>query len=451
MDAQNVKEKVRLKPIEDFIIKANKKHGGKYGYLNANYTRNKAKVKITCNIHGDFEQRSDNHLKGQGCPKCGGTCKLTTEDFIERANVIHKNKYTYPEIKYTNSRTKIPIFCYIHGIFLQRPHSHLKGGGCPECGADARGSNAEGFIKKAKEIHKDKYGYLNVEYNGTDVKVKITCPKHGIFSQRPGSHLHGAGCPKCNNDAQRSTTEDFIEKAKEIHGNKYGYDKVEYTNNKSNVKIICYKHGDFLQRANDHLKGYGCSICSGNLLSTTEDFIEKAKEIHGNKYGYDKVEYTNNKTKVTITCLTHGDFKQIPNDHLRGNGCPKCNNSKGEQLVSNALTKMNLQFKQQFKSEKCQNIKKMPFDFCVKINDLKGFLIEYQGEQHYRPVKRSKNMSDEKAEEILLGTQYRDEMKRVYARKNNIPLLIISYKQKDIIYKLLVNFICDNFDLKHNM
>ena len=57
---------------------------------------------------------------------------------------------------------------------------------------------------------------------------------------------------------------------------------------------------------------------------TKEEFIQRASTIHNNKYLYDKVNYVNTSTKVTITCPIHGDFKQTPNNHLQGQGCQKC-------------------------------------------------------------------------------------------------------------------------------
>jgi len=321
------------------------------------------------------------------------------------------------------------------------------------------------FIAEAKKVHGHKYGYGDVIYIASNAKVEITCLTHGNFEQQADNHLRGQGCPKCKFDAHRSNTEEFIKKAtsKDVHGDKYGYGDVIYIAADKKVKITCLTHGDFEQIACNHLRGQGCPKCAIKSAAdaqrkTTEDFIAESKARHWPKeYGHDNVIYINNKSKVIITCLTHGDFLQRADRHLQGDGCPKCNNSKGEQLVSNTLTEMNLQFKQQFKSKNCKNILKLPFDFCVRIKnvndkkDVKGFLIEYQGEQHYKPVKRGKKMSDEKAEEIFHGIKARDEMKRVYARKNNIPLLIISYEQKDIIDKLLANFIYDTFGLKHNM
>ena len=57
---------------------------------------------------------------------------------------------------------------------------------------------------------------------------------------------------------------------------------------------------------------------------TTEEFIEKARSIHGDFYDYSKVEYVNNYTKVTITCSIHGEFQQKPVYHLGGSGCYEC-------------------------------------------------------------------------------------------------------------------------------
>jgi hypothetical protein len=120
----------------------------------------------------------------------------------------------------------------------------------------------------------------------------------------------------------------FIVKAKKVHGDKYVYDKVDYTNNKTRVFITCPIHGDFFQTPNNHLGGKGCRHCGNEqkklYTSTTEDFIKKSKKIHGNKYDYSEVSYQNCKLPVTIICPNHGPFNQIPNVHHNGSGCPTC-------------------------------------------------------------------------------------------------------------------------------
>lgn len=124
---------------------------------------------------------------------------------------------------------------------------------------------------------------------------------------------------------KRKTLKEFIKDANCIHNNKYDYSKSIYINNKTKLKIICKKHGSFHQIPVDHLKGKGCKECAGVLQLDTESFIKLAKEIHGELYDYSKTEYLNNKEKIIIICLKHGDFYQKPNNHLSlKQGCWKC-------------------------------------------------------------------------------------------------------------------------------
>lgn len=186
----------------------------------------------------------------------------------------------------------------------------------------------EEFIKRAKEVHGDKYDYSKVEYKNNHTKVKIICLIHGVFKQEPRMHLSGEGCVDCSG-SRKKTTEEFIEQAIVQHGNKYDYSKVEYKNTNTKVKIICPIHGEFEQTPECHLMGQGCSACSdvrrANILrKTTEQFIEDARAVHGNKYDYSQVKYVNNRTKVKIICPEHGIFKQEPRLHLSGKGCQEC-------------------------------------------------------------------------------------------------------------------------------
>lgn len=184
------------------------------------------------------------------------------------------------------------------------------------------------FIKRAKEVHGDKYDYSKVEYKNAKTPVTIICPIHGEFQQAPYHHLEGSGCKKCADEAHgrqmAMSKEEFIARATEIHHDKYDYSKVEYVNNNTDVCIICPEHGKFWQKPSKHLAGHGCQVCGGSKKNTTAEFIEKARKIHGDKYDYSKVEYVNNKTMVTITCPKHGDFIQRPYIHLSGCGCPRC-------------------------------------------------------------------------------------------------------------------------------
>ena len=199
--------------------------------------------------------------------------------------------------------------------------------GCKKCGieknADNKRSNNDEFIKKAFDIHNNKYDYSKVEYKNALEKVIIICKEHGDFEQKPSCHLSEHGCPKCNGGI-KYTTYDFIEKAIKIHNNKYDYSKVEYKNCNEKVIIICKEHGNFQQIPSDHLNGHGCIKCGGRFIFNTYDFINKAIEIHRDKYNYSNINYIMYSLKVNIICNEHGEFEQIASSHLIGQGCPKC-------------------------------------------------------------------------------------------------------------------------------
>ena len=129
---------------------------------------------------------------------------------------------------------------------------------------------------------------------------------------------------------KKLTTEEFIQKARTIHGDEYDYSEVEYINNYTKVKISCSQHGIFEQTPNMHLSRNGCPKCSGKEKSNTLEFIEKSRTIHGDKYDYSEVEYINAMKKVKISCSQHGIFEQRPDNHLNGNGCPECAREKSQ-------------------------------------------------------------------------------------------------------------------------
>jgi len=125
------------------------------------------------------------------------------------------------------------------------------------------------------------------------------------------------------------TTERFVEEAIALHGDRYNYSKVTYVDSRLPVDIICKIHGIFSQIANTHLVGKGCKVC-GKLLGmkkntiSEENVIKRFRKVHGNKYDYSNLGYINSRKNVTIKCSTHGDFKQSPDSHFTGQGCPKC-------------------------------------------------------------------------------------------------------------------------------
>lgn len=185
--------------------------------------------------------------------------------------------------------------------------------------------NTEEFIFKAKIIHGDKYLYPKTNYNGAHSRLIVTCPIHGDFTIIATNHLSGRGCPKCTKHYKRNT-EEWIDEAKSIHGIFYDYSKTEYINNHTKVCIICPIHGEFRQLPSEHLKGKGCPVCEDKVYDRNS-FILKSKRIHHNKYDYSKTEYVNYTTKTCIICPIHGEFWQTPGSHLSGKGCPICGNN----------------------------------------------------------------------------------------------------------------------------
>ena len=275
---------------------------------------------------------------------------MDLSDFIKKAKIVHGDKYDYSLVNYKNNSTLVDIVCKKHGIFTQIPKNHLRSKGCKQCGYDVRKEKfsftKDEFIEKAKIVHGDKYDYSLVNYTNAKTKIEIICKEHGIFSQIPYNHLSGKGCKICGHLAGKEsfllTKDEFIKKANEVHKNLYNYSKVKYLNYKTKVEIICTEHGSFFQTPNNHLSGKGCKECGmmsttdfiqENFTSNTEDFIKKSKIVHGDKYGYSLVNYVNNSTPVEIKCEEHGIFLQSPRDHLRGHGCHTCGLLKARHFL----------------------------------------------------------------------------------------------------------------------
>jgi hypothetical protein len=292
------------------------------------------------------------------------------------------------------------------------------------------------FKERAKKVWGDKYNYDKVDYKGVKDKVTITCPIHGDFPQTPKDHFAGKeGCDECEKEKRsiinRDTLDEFIKKAKKIHGNKYVYTKVDYRGSDVDVEIICPKHGTFTQTPNSHI-GHkaGCPDCgyeksSETQRGTKDEFVNKAKKIHGNKYDYTKVDYQGYNVPVEIICNKHNfSWSVTPKSHnTQKTGCPLCSESRGEKLVAEILGKLGVSYERGRTFPDCKGIcKLLPFDFYLpKINTC----IEYDGRQHYEPVF---------GEEKLKRTQASDQAKNVYCEEKGINLIRIPYTMnfKDI-------------------
>jgi len=253
-------------------------------------------------------------------------------------------------------------------------------------------------------------------------------------------------CRVCSSNKQRYSNEDFVIKARQIHGEKYNYDLVKYKTSLSKVIIFCNLcKNTFLQAPGSHLRGNGCLICSGYKKYTKEEFTKKAIEIHGNRFDYNLVDYVNKQTKVKIFCnKCKKIFFQAPHNHLGGSGCPKCCESKGERAVRKHLNKLGIEHETQMTFPGLVHINELKYDFYFVYNG-KAYLIEFDGEHHFRPVAYSNDM--EKAIRDFEDLKIRDEKKNDYARNNGISLLRIPYWDLKLVPEVINKFLLSSSKL----
>lgn len=189
----------------------------------------------------------------------------------ERVSKLHKNKYDYSKVEYLNMSTKVEIICPIHGSFFQSMNNHLRNNGCNKCGTidttEKQKISKIDFIRIANTIHNNIYDYTKLEFKTVSDKGLIICPIHGEFTQRLSSHIHDKrGCRKCaiknRSEKLTKTTEQFIKEASKVHVNYYDYTNTKYKTSHTNITIICPVHGKFNQRASHHLEGMRCPSCA---------------------------------------------------------------------------------------------------------------------------------------------------------------------------------------------
>lgn len=288
--------------------------------------------------------------------------------------------------------------------------------------------SASDYIKTCKKLHNDKYNYSKINLINQSSKITIICPIHGEFEQIAHDHKNGHGCPKCaidvNTKKKRNKLEDLIKRANIIHDNFYNYDKIkEHKNMHTKVTLTCPEHGDFEQTLGMHInKKRGCPKCSiENRTGTKVNFLIKSRQVHGEKYNYDKVNYINSRTKIIITCPKHGNFEQRPRDHINNKqGCPICKESKGENMISNLLKNKKIDFEYQKKFKDCFYKNNLFFDFYLpKYNTC----IEYDGEQHFKVIEYWGG------ENGLEQRKKRDKIKNEYCKNNDINLIRIKYDE----------------------
>ena len=291
------------------------------------------------------------------------------------------------------------------------------------------------FLKEVENIVGNEYIFLEKYVNNsTKIKVRHNCEKcnNYEYSVSPNKFLHlGRRCPKCSGNA-RKNTKIFEEELKEKFGNEYILES-EYVNADTKVDIRHHKCNYLWSvRASDILnKNFTCPKCNGVAKKTNEIFLKEVKEITGDEYTFLE-EYINNKTKIKVrhNCekCNNYEYSVSPNRFLSGDRCPKCKQSRGEKKISEFLDSYNIVYKEQVKFSNCRHIKNLSFDFQIFYDDDTFILIEYDGEQHFKPSFGEK----ENRKQIE-----RDKKKDMYCKENNIKLIRIKYTDFENIDSIL--------------
>ena len=215
--------------------------------------------------------------------------RKTLDEFIKDGNDIHNNFFDYSLVNYINNKTKVKIICPVHGLFEQTPSQHIiLKQGCRFCMIDSYKNTIEKFIEKSNNIHNNFFDYSLVNYINNKTKVKIICPVHGVFEQRPDAHLNGAGCYRCGRIITRLKHIERIEKNK-LNGNQL------YPNFNSNA---CKIFDEISEKNNIHIQH---AMNGGEYyIKELGYWIDGYDKINNVVYEYDEKNHKYKKDKDLI-------------------------------------------------------------------------------------------------------------------------------------------------------
>ena len=314
-------------------------------------------------------------LRGCGCPKCGGTLKLTNDEFVNSVHSVLSNIEILD--KYINQKAKVKCKCILDGHdWYAYPQNLMRGHGCPKCSAKNTSKRMTysqfDFITKVFTISPNIQTLS--KYDGTSSKLRCKCLIcNNEWETMASNLLGGKGCPKCGN----------VSRAKKLA--------------KSHDKFIFE-----LNKVNNYISVLG--------------------------------NYENSTTKIKCKCLIDGfEWYALPSNLLKGTGCPKCDSSKGELKIENYLNSVGINFIKEYRFSDCKNKRTLPFDFYLPDLNL---VIEYDGKQHFSPVNFG-GCSDEVAIESFNQTIKNDEIKNQYCNENGIDILRIPYTEEDNINEII--------------
>ncbi|MGF6409575.1 Zn finger protein HypA/HybF involved in hydrogenase expression [Paraburkholderia sp. MM5482-R2] len=426
-------------------------HGAVYDYSQVEALGTKRPVTIRCREHGPFRQSPNSHLSGSGCPECGALVtaskhRLHPDDFERRARAAHGDRYDLSAAAYKTQYDKVVIGCAEHGNFWILPYNLWSGSGCPACARREKGIahrvTPDTYMRRIAEVHGERYDHSLVLYQRMRAPVTVVCRNHGPFTPSAANYLAGRGCPKCGGESAANvrtpklvlSDEEVLSRFRETHGDRYDYSTMKYEHSNRRVKIVCKKHGAFLQSPRNHWCGKGCSDCgreaqlasAAQRVLTTAEIVRRFQLLHGCRYDYSRTDYQRYTQPVEIKCRKHGVFRQTPQAHLEAKGCPQCSQSSGEVRVAAWLRSRNIDFEVEFPV-------RIPaadgqtrwgrFDFYLPGL---GMFVEIDGPHHFAPV-RYAGMSEEDARRVHEATLRRDEIKDGWAARCGFAVIRIRW------------------------
>lgn len=362
--------------------------------------------------------------------------KKTLEEFISEFTKRYPEKhFSFKKSRYKNSHEKMSVVCEHGHTFEIRPCDLINGYGCPVCGGTKKMTNEE-FIQKATYVHNNYFSYEHCVLNNVNKKVIVTCPVHGDFEVKANNHLNGCNCIKCNKEGikhninklpvkntstKKLTTKDFVERVKEKWGDRYTLsENSEYESSRKPVTMICKLHGEFSITPNHLLSGRGCPVCGRNKQKTKEEIInEIIKAQPYSDYDYSLVEYRGIHKNITLKCNKCGTvFSNAPSNLIKyKNGCPGCNGSQLELEVEDFLKKNNIKYEREKRFDWLFFNNKQSIDFFLP--DFNA-AIECQGIQHFQSV----NFGG--SETNLEETKERDRNKRILCEQHGVRMFYYS-------------------------
>jgi hypothetical protein len=375
--------------------------------------------------------------------------RLTTEEFVERSIKKHGDQYDYSLSNYINAKIGIKIICKRHGVFKQLPHTHMRGAGCLDCAieliASKKRKGIKDFIENVNKLYKkDLYDYSHIDYVDRKTKISPFCNKHKkFFSKTPMKMLQGHGCPDCGrekqNKSRRKTQEQFLREILAIDS-PYDFSKFIYSGHGVQSVVICEKHGEWSTTPASLLKNKGCLYCANENRNNKKvenakmKFFTNMKKIFP-EYDFSQFNYYRKSTHGTVVCPDHGSWETSPTLLVNSRGCPTCNKSKGERRVQNYLDLILCSYETQKRFINCKNERELPIDFFIPDYNM---LIEYQGEQHYKPVQFG-SMKSKQAQDAFKETRFRDKIKRRFCKDYGIILIEIPYWDYNKVELILEN------------